>query len=639
MFEIRNVSKIYNGDYALKNVSLSITSGMNFIVGASGSGKTTLLKIISGMEKEFDGSVFYCGKDISSISPDEKSYFYNSVYGFVWQDFNLLEDLTVTENILLPAYLKDNASVKEAKKILNDLKLLELSDQKVKYLSGGQKQRVAIARELMKNPQVVIADEPTSALDETTTKEVMRILRTISKSRTVIVVTHDTSLIEPKDSVFELDKGELAECRNTASYKNIPIKKQSNYALSIGNAFSIAKTNITRHVGKFSVSVFSILVAAVLLMTTFSGMITTSGSESLKTLISKYGESILDLTLVNSFTNASGTDGNDESKPNGDVNQDISGLYEKYLNDDRVEFLLSSQYYDNIKVTADGKSYSITNSGSAPVFQKLLAGKMPSNDKNEVLAPSQLIKDMGISNEEAIGKEIEFSGMLSEKQVTIKVTISGVADNTMYAEYGGKIYDFPTDDSFFFSKKAEDDLRNQAGVSSQPAKFTIRAKTPEDLVSLKNELNKSGIVPIGQFELVEDIVKLGTQTSEQSSSASAVIGILSFVLVIAIFAVSAIMKKREYAIYKVSGFADRHLALTVLSETIAEVAASIVLLLVTSPLLNMATKAIFSVEILSINMLLMGIGLSLAVGAIAFLVTCLTAVKTNAASALKAGDR
>ncbi|WP_313894644.1 ABC transporter ATP-binding protein [Psychrobacillus sp.] len=209
MFEIKNVCKKYNGEFALNNISVAIGKGLNFIVGASGSGKTALLKIISGMEQHFDGDVSYSGKDIKALTNAEKSYFYNNVFGFVWQDFNLLEELTVLENVLLPQYLKDGPKNKHAEKTLKELRIYDIAGQKVKSLSGGQKQRVAIARELMKNPQVIIADEPTSALDEKSSKITMDILREISKKRTVIIVTHDTSLIRDKDNVFELDKGEL----------------------------------------------------------------------------------------------------------------------------------------------------------------------------------------------------------------------------------------------------------------------------------------------------------------------------------------------------------------------------------------------------------------------------------------------
>ena len=128
--------------------------------------------------------------------------------------------------------------------------------------------------------------------------------------------------------------------------------------------------------------------------------------------------------------------------------------------------------------------------------------------------------------------------------------------------------EFSVDDSFFFSKVALDDLRKQAGIENEAMNFIIRAKTPADMIAIKDELNEQGIVPLGQFELVEDIVRLNEQTTEQSGSASVLIGILSVVMVMAIFLITGFMRKREYAIYKVSGFTNTHLSLLNLTEKI-----------------------------------------------------------------------
>lgn len=244
MFEIRNVSKKYGNEFALKNVGMNIGKGLNFIIGSSGSGKTTLLKIISGMEQSFDGEVYYCGKNIKTLNEEDKSYFYNNIFGFVWQDFNLLEDLTVLENVMLPLHLKEKGDKKQVLSILKELKISELANQRAGKLSGGQKQRVAIARELVKNPQVIIADEPTSALDEKSAKTCIEILRDISRKRTVIVVTHDTSLIDAKSKVYELDKGELISVPTETIASSVKMVDKKPHKLPFNNAFTIAKTNI-----------------------------------------------------------------------------------------------------------------------------------------------------------------------------------------------------------------------------------------------------------------------------------------------------------------------------------------------------------------------------------------------------------
>ncbi|MGE7770154.1 ATP-binding cassette domain-containing protein [Viridibacillus arvi] len=647
MFEIKNVSKQYNGEFTLDNISFTMGKGLNFIVGASGSGKTTLLKIISGMEQDFDGEVYYCGKNIKELTSSEKSYFYNNTFGFVWQDFNLLEDISVLENVLLPQYLKNRQNQKNANKILKELKIFDLAHRKVNSLSGGQKQRVAIARELMKNPKVIIADEPTSALDEKTSETTMDLLKAISKNRTVIVVTHDVNLIDNDSKVIDLDEGEFVASPQKNVTKTEKLTYDESHRLSIKNAFSMTKSNVKSKFGRFLVSALSLMIAGILLLTTVSGTIASSSQGDFNKLIDTYGEGLKDISIVGSFTSAGGTDDNQEEKPNADVSQDIDGLYDQYVSDERVDFTAFLQAFDNIEITVSGNEYPIQGTGQAPSINKLLAGKMPTGKDNEVVVPESFVKSMGISNEQAIGKEIDFSSGIYNwdtgepviKEASITVTIVGVADNTIYSEYEGKMTEFTVDDSFFFSKTALDDLRRQAGIENDAMNFLIRAKAPADMIAIKDELNEKGIVPLGQFELVEDIVRLNEQTTEQSGSASMFIGILAVVMVIAISLITGFMRKREYAIYKVSGFNTAHFSLLNLTEKLTEFMTAILLMLVTSPLINIATKNLFNASILNSKMFISGVLFIALIGVAAYVTTTITFIMTKTTTALKSGDR
>ncbi|MEG1566421.1 MAG: ATP-binding cassette domain-containing protein [Anaerovoracaceae bacterium] len=647
MFELKNVSKKYNGEFALKDMSLNIDKGMNFIVGPSGSGKTTLLKIISGMDQNFQGEVKYCDKEIKKLTNNERSYFYNNVFGFVWQDFNLLENSTVLENVLLPSNLKSNSSPQKVKGILKELKILDIGDQKVKYISGGQKQRAAIARELMKNPQVIIADEPTSALDQRASKTIMDILRVLSKTRTVIVVTHDTSFISEKDNVFELDKGELILKPQEKSSKSSQMKMENSHKLSVGNAFHISKTNIKNKFGRFIVSSLALMLASVLLLTIVSGAVLGSSQGEFDKLVETYGDSLTDIGLYSGFTDAAGTDGNEGGKPGGEVNQDITGLYDLYSKDSRVDFITYVQPFDEIKVVVDGKEYQITSSGSTPTINKIVAGEMPMGDTNEVVVPESFVKLLGISVDEAIGKEIKFNGSVFDwtsgqpiaKQTNVNVRIVGIMDTTVKYDYAGQVTEYTVDDSFFFSKKALSEMTKKVGKDINKMNFLLRAKTPENMIAIKDEMNEKGIVPIGRFELVEDMVRLNSQTTEQSGIATIIIGVISIVMVIAIFLITGLMRRREYAIYKVSGFNNKSLSLVTVTETLLQVVGGILLLLITSPLLSMATKSLFSIDILNVRMLFIGAVIVLLLSAIAYATTAMTYLKTKIDVVLKAGDR
>lgn len=644
MFEIKNVSKQYSGEFALQNISLTIGKGMNFIVGASGSGKTTLLKILSGMEKEFDGEVLYCGKSVKDLSDNEKGYFYNHIFGFVWQDFHLLEERTVLENIMLPGYL-NGAGEQSVEKLMKSLKIYDLAEQKVRFLSGGQKQRVAIARELMKNPQVLIADEPTNALDEKSAKTIMEVLRALSKNRTVIVVTHDTTLVAEKDNIIELDKGELISTRKTITgNKTTGIKENLSYTLPFSKAWKNAMIGAKRKTGRFFTAVLSLMIAGVLLLTSASSAIGDSGNAEFEKLLDSYGENLLDISVVGSFMSASG---GDENKPNADVTQDISSLYEKYADDERVQFAVFAQAFDDISVTMGSKQYKIESSGSVPVLTKLLAGEFPNGNKNEVVVPEAFVKQSGKTNDSIIGETIEFScsvvnwdsGEPVYKSAKIFAVVVGVAENSASYEFEGQMHDYTVDDSFFFSKTALRDLRHQAGIKNESINFVLRAKTPADLISLKDELNANGIVPIGQFELLEDMVDLQTTTTELSGGATAVIIALGILAVIAVSLMTTLLRKKEYAIYKISGFKTAHLLLTNLCDTILCTIGGVVLLFVTSPLWNLVTRNLLQFNILHADMLFTGAGFILLLSALYYIVLILPCFKINLSKELKTGEK
>ncbi|MEG2108631.1 MAG: ATP-binding cassette domain-containing protein [Clostridium sp.] len=648
MFRLKNITKKYNQNYALNDISLSIGKGINFIIGASGSGKTTLLKIITGMEADFDGEVYYDDKNIKKLNKKERSYFYNNVFGFIWQDFNLLENLTVVENILLPSYLKDKSDIKYANKLIRDLKLKNIENKQVKYLSGGQKQRVAIARELMKRPQVVLADEPTSALDKKASDEVMRILRDISKISTVIIVTHDTSFITTQDSVYELDKGELIS-ENSVELKDklakFSMSRQSRVPMK--QLLQLVKTNVIRNKGRFIFSVLALILSTCFLLTTVSGSINNNSQSAFDELFETYGDSLLDIGLYNSFTSAAGTDGNNNDKPDANVNQDISGLYEKYSNDKRVSLISYLQAFDDIEISVDNKNYQIQSSGSIPVVNKMIVGRMPEGSEKEVVVPESFVKSLGISPENILNKEITFTGNItkwngnnpSSYKTSDKVKVVGVMDTTMKNIYEGKKYDYVIEDSFLFSKSALFSLLDQAGKNVNEMSILMRAKTPKDMIDLKNEMNGNGIVPIGRFELLEDIVKVNSVSAEQSSTANIVIALLSIVTVIAIFMISGILRKKEYAILKISGYSNSKLRAINAIEIFSELICGFVLMIIVSPLLNKLILKIFSVKIITTSTIGVSLLLLFGVTLIGYILTEIICETTNITKTLSSGEK
>lgn len=210
--EFKNVKKVYKmGEVtieALKNVSFEIEKGeICVIVGASGAGKTTLLNILGGMDTLTSGSVSLDGRDISAYSQKELTTYRRHDVGFVFQFYNLVQNLTALENVELAAQLcKEPMEPKEV------LSLVGLSDREQNFpaqLSGGEQQRVAIARALAKNPKLMLCDEPTGALDYNTGKAVLKILQDCSRKNgmTVVIITHNQALTAMADRVISVKSG------------------------------------------------------------------------------------------------------------------------------------------------------------------------------------------------------------------------------------------------------------------------------------------------------------------------------------------------------------------------------------------------------------------------------------------------
>ena len=200
---------------ALDDVSFSVKKGeFVLIVGSSGSGKSTLLNMIGLLDRPTQGKVLVDGFDTSNLTDNEISAFRNEKLGFVFQFANLLADLTVLENVLLPSQIQlDSPTSDKAKEVLEKVGLSDQLFKRANKISGGQAQRAAIARGLVNNPTVVLADEPTGNLDSVTAKNIVELMKRMAKDlgQTFIVVTHDRSQFGDVDRVITIKDGRAFE--------------------------------------------------------------------------------------------------------------------------------------------------------------------------------------------------------------------------------------------------------------------------------------------------------------------------------------------------------------------------------------------------------------------------------------------
>ncbi len=199
----------------LQGIDLEIPRGeIQLLMGPSGSGKTTLLSILAGILTPTEGTVCLLGQEITRMSKEELSRFRLKNIGFIFQGFNLFPALTAAENVEVALRMKGihkNEARKQAKDLLAEVGLEQRINHLPRDLSGGQKQRVAIARALADNPKLIMADEPTASLDSHSGHAVIELLRKLAKDngRTVLIVTHDSRLIDVADRVAYLEDGKL----------------------------------------------------------------------------------------------------------------------------------------------------------------------------------------------------------------------------------------------------------------------------------------------------------------------------------------------------------------------------------------------------------------------------------------------
>lgn len=277
MLELRNISKVYSSKsrvlvHALKDVNLIFgDKGCNVILGPSGCGKSTLLNIIGGLDEPTSGNLLYNSYDIKSKDYD---VWRNDNIGFIFQDFNLIPDLTIYENLSIVCYNKRDA---ERKQLIHDALLsvgLENYEDRYSYeMSGGQIQRVAIARALLKNSKILLADEPTGNLNKEMSVEIFSLLKELSKEKLIIIVTHNDDLaqkyadriIKFEDGVIVSDNNPNIETSNTEEYSPKIVNRLSNKLV-----FKISVKNLFTKKLRYFASLISLVLLFTLLSISFS---------------------------------------------------------------------------------------------------------------------------------------------------------------------------------------------------------------------------------------------------------------------------------------------------------------------------------------------------------------------------------
>lgn len=507
MLTLKNIKKIYEqGDEAVLD-DINLTFNKNefvSILGCSGAGKSTLLNIIGGLDDKTSGKLLINGKDIYKRDDLNLDYYRKNNVGFIFQNYNLIEHLTVYENVMLPLLLTNSKNKhKRVLKILDKTGLKGKKNSKICDLSGGQKQRVAISRALINNPDIILADEPTGALDYKTGYEIMNLIKKLSKNKLVIMVTHNKVLAKKYSSrIVYLDKGRVISDTNTSKEKNEYFStKFKSGNLSIKNAllYSIKTIKAKRKsflLTSLSSSIGLILVALII-----------SVSNGLKKEMNSYEKNVLSSVPI--IIPSVKTKISDKSKmPKNklysyDYKEEnslnpINDDFVKYINKMKTKVLCDIKYDRNLKFNILTEGYNLLDNvefsqmPSIKYIKKnytLLAGSYPKS-KNELM----LVADQKNRIDKNILDALKFNG---------DVNVSDIFKKNMKLIFNDDFY-IKKDNVYFINKNFENVYKEKNNVALKIVGIIRLTKDEEE--SYKNDLanEKSSLAYLSN--LADDVI-------------------------------------------------------------------------------------------------------------------------------------
>lgn len=507
MLTLKNIKKIYeqSDEAVLDDINLTFNRDeFVSILGCSGAGKSTLLNIIGGLDDKTSGKLLINGKDIYKRDDLNLDYYRKNNVGFIFQNYNLIEHLTVYENVMLPLLLTNSKNKhKRVLKMLDKTGLKDKKDSKICDLSGGQKQRVAISRALINNPDIILADEPTGALDYKTGYEIMNLIKKLSKNKLVIMVTHNKVLAKKYSSrIIYLDKGRVISDTNPSKKKKIYFNmKYNGRNLSIKNAllYSIKTIKAKRKsflLTSLASSIGLILVALII-----------SVSNGLKKEMNSYEKNVLSsvpIIIPSVKTKISDKskmpknklysyDYKEESKINP-INDD----FVKYINKMKTKLSCDINYSRNLKFNILTEDYNLLDNvefSQMPSIKyiknnyTLLAGSYPKN-KNELM----LVADQKNRIDKNILDALKFNG---------DVNVSDIFKKKMKLIFNDDFY-IKKDNVYFINKNFENVYKEKNNVALKIVGIIRITKDEEE--SYKNNLanEKSSLAYLSN--LADDVI-------------------------------------------------------------------------------------------------------------------------------------
>lgn len=468
MLNLKNITKIYKTSSfeqkALDDVSISFRNNeFVFILGESGSGKTTLLNIIGGFDNSYEGDLIINGKSTKNFKNEDFDSYRNNLLGLVFQNYNLINHLSVLENVELPLKLA-NVDYKKRKELaLLSLKKVNLENhiyKKPNELSGGERQRVAIARAIVNNPKIITLDEPTGALDSKTSIEIMELIKEISKDKLVIMVTHNKELSKKYASrIIELKDGKIIkDTNNYNSNEKEEILLNKKTKMKFMDALKLSLSNIKTKKGRtiltsLASSIGIIGIALVLSLSNgFNKQIKKYEQKIFSTMPIVINKEALNLTLddnkkLNTYQNINyviprKSDSDDIIKYNN-ISNDYLNYIEKinkdniyginYVKNPNINFIYKDK--NNKLFLTDNPTLNIkcipktsNNNNFIDIYYDILKGRLP-NSKNEIVLEVDSYNKVDSNLLELLG--IDFSSNVNFDEI-INSNINIVFNDDLY---------------------------------------------------------------------------------------------------------------------------------------------------------------------------------------------------------------
>ena len=535
IFRIDNLTKEYgkNNSYqkVLDNISISFKSNeFVCVLGESGSGKSSLLNIMGGLDNNYEGSINIDNMNIKYINQDE--YRKNNI-GFIFQSFNLINSLSVIDNIILPIE-RDNISYKKKKKmainLLRKLNIYTLKNKKINELSGGQKQRVAIARGLINNPKIILADEPTGALDEENSKNILEILKEINKEgKLVIVVTHSKKVIDYSTRLIEIKDGKIYKDqklkRVKETYLDTVESRENKYLYLIKHAFMNLKNNKRRNLFitlASSIGIIGVILSLFLgdgVKNYINDLIVSKSDPNLYTIESKY--KYYDEELINKINNIKHID-----KVNKELNISISSITYK-------ESKYDLTYLDSIEKIKVEKGDS-----SGLLINKSLSKKINIGD---------IVKLTFIDDYHVFNRTIKVTGIISDTGISL--IDEGYISMISYSNL----------------KKVYDDYK----LEIKPNNISIKIDSKDNIEYIKKKLKELKLTPKTNEDYYNELKKYLDIASFILSVFSLSSLIVSTIMISIIINITVLERVKEIGLLRSIGYSKKDVKNIFKSESLS----------------------------------------------------------------------